>query len=84
VWRPPARSRSAAIRRATPVQILKFRRFNGLAEAARVVMPAASFSQMRGTPRKMVGCTSRRFWVTVSIDSAKLTTQPADRLNHTE
>ena len=36
-------------------------------------MPALSFSQMRGTAKKRVGCTSRRFVVTVSIDAQNLT-----------
>ena len=44
-------------------------------------MPARSFSQIRGTPNRMVGWTSRRFCGTVSIDSAKLTWVPAAALN---
>ena len=37
---------------------------------------ACSFSQIRGTAKKIVGCTSRRFSLTVSIDSAKFSFTP--------
>ena len=51
------------------------------APESRISMPASSFSQMRGTPNRIVGCTSRRLTGTVSIDSAKLTWVPAAALN---
>ncbi len=38
-------------------------------------------SQIRGTPNRMVGWTSRRFGCTVAIDSAKFTCTPAPALN---
>jgi hypothetical protein len=47
-------------------------------------MPACIFSQMRGTPRKMVGETSRRSLCTVSMDSPKCTTAPVSRGKNTE
>ena len=37
---------------------------------------ACSFSQIRGTPRKIVGATSRRSSCTVRIDSPKFTCAP--------
>ena len=46
-------------------------------------MPAAIFSQMRGTAKNSVGWTSLRFAWTVSIDSAKWTVTPAPALVHT-
>jgi hypothetical protein len=45
--------------------------------------PARIFSQIRGTPNRIVGWTSRRSWVTVAIDSPKWTVTPAPALNHT-
>ncbi len=56
-------------------------RLNQVAPESRMSMPASSFSQIRGTPKRIVGCTSRRFWGTVSIDSAKLTWVAAAALN---
>ena len=47
-----------------------------------IVTPASTFSQIRGTPNRIVGCTSRRFACTVSIDSAKCTCTPEAALNH--
>ncbi len=46
-----------------------------------MLTPAMIFSQIRGTPNRMVGWTSRRFCWTVSIDSAKLTWTPTAALN---
>ncbi len=40
------------------------------------LMPAWNFSQMRGTPKNTVGCTSLRLSGTFSIDSAKYTAAP--------
>lgn len=37
---------------------------------------ACSFSQMRGTPRKIEGATSRRSSCTVRMDSPKFTCEP--------
>ena len=37
------------------------RRLSQVAPESRVSTPASSFSQIRGTPNRMVGCTSRRF-----------------------
>ena len=51
------------------------------AEAIRIGTAARIFSQIRGTPNRIVGCTSRRFGCTVSIDSAKFTWTPAPALN---
>src|SRR5215211_7329892 len=59
------------------------RRLRGEALAARMVTPARIFSQIRGTPKRIVGCTSRKFAATVSIDSAKLTCTPPAALNQT-
>ena len=56
-------------------------RLSQVAPERRISIPASSFSQIRGTPKRMVGCTSRRFCGTVSIDSAKLTWVPAAALN---
>jgi hypothetical protein len=42
-----------------------------------ISIPAFSFSQIRGTAKNSVGCTSRRFACTVSMDSAKCTSTPA-------
>ena len=50
--------------------------FTPVASLSLAVMPAWNFSQMRGTPKKMVGCTSLRFSGTASIDSAKYTRDP--------
>ena len=47
-----------------------------VAWASLAVTPAWNFSQMRGTPKITVGCTSRRFSGTFSIDSAKYTVAP--------
>jgi hypothetical protein len=41
-----------------------------------IEMAECSFSQMRGTPRNMVGPTSRRSSCTVRIDSPKSTREP--------
>ncbi|MNV70611.1 hypothetical protein D3C71_1635890 [compost metagenome] len=41
-----------------------------------IEMDACSFSQMRGTPRKIVGATSRRSSCTVRMDSPKFTCDP--------
>ena len=41
-----------------------------------MLMDACSFSQMRGTPRNIVGATSRRSSCTVRIDSPKFTWEP--------
>ena len=46
-----------------------------------MVTPARIFSQIRGTPNRIVGWTSRRLGCTVAIDSAKLTCTPAPALN---
>ena len=54
---------------------------NRLAESILIRAVAISFSQIRGTANRIVGCTSRRFCGTVSIDSAKLTWVPAPALN---
>ena len=51
------------------------------AESIRIRTAASTFSQMRGTPKRIVGCTSRRFSCTVSIDSAKCTWIPAHAEN---
>ncbi len=59
---------------------MALRRLSRLARTSRVSTPASSFSQIRGTAKKKVGCTSRRFCGTVSIDSAKLTWMPAAAL----
>jgi hypothetical protein len=48
-----------------------------LAESIRIRTPASTFSQMRGTAKRIVGCTSRKLSWTVSIDSAKCTWMPA-------
>ena len=66
---------------ATPSQNAATLRLNHVAPDSRISMPASSFSQIRGTPNRMVGCTSRRFCGTVSMDSAKLTWVPAAALN---
>ncbi len=47
-----------------------------LASPPLISTPACRRSQMRGTAKNSVGCTSRRFWGTVSIDSAKLRVGP--------
>src|SRR5207302_4637127 len=65
-----------AIRSATRNQNRPRERLNQLAESIRIRTPARTFSQMRGTPKRMVGCTSRRFAGTVSMDSAKCTWIP--------
>ena len=83
VCMPPVATSRSAMRSATFIQRRKFQRLSGDALAARIWMLACIFSQMRGTPRKIVGWASCRFCVTVSIDSAKFTTHPAARLNHT-
>jgi len=49
---------------------------SGLASRYLIKISYCSFSQMRGTPKKKLGPISRRFCVTVSIDSAKYTTVP--------
>ena len=49
---------------------------SGLASRDLIRISYCSFSQMRGTPKKKLGPISRRFCVTVSIDSAKYTTVP--------
>jgi hypothetical protein len=49
---------------------------------ALIWIPAASFSQMRGTAKNSVGWTSLRLACTVSIDSAKCTVTPASALTH--
>jgi hypothetical protein len=41
-----------------------------------MLMAECSFSQMRGTPRNMVGATSRRSSCTVRMDSPKFTCEP--------
>ena len=56
-------------------------RLSQVAESIRIRTPASTFSQMRGTPNRMVGCTSRRLACTVSIDSAKCTWMPAQAEN---
>ena len=66
---------------ATPSQNAATLRLSQVAPDSRISMPARSFSQIRGTPNRMVGCTSRRFCGTVSMDSAKLTWVPAAALN---
>ena len=52
-------------------------RLSQVAWSIRIRTPASTFSQMRGTPNRIVGCTSRRLACTVSIDSAKCTWIPA-------
>jgi hypothetical protein len=52
------------------------------AEDIRIVTVASTFSQIRGTPNRIVGWISRRLACTVSIDSAKLTCTPLAALNH--
>src|SRR5690606_9190354 len=49
-------------------------RLAGEALATLIATEAWIFSQMRGTAKSTVGCTSARSVVTVSIDSAKWTT----------
>ena len=69
---------------ATPSQKRDTVRLSQDAPDSRVSTPASSFSQMRGTPNRIVGCTSRRLTGTVSMDSAKLTCVPAAALNQVE
>ena len=57
---------------------------NQVASLALMSATACSFSQMRGTAKKIVGCTSRRFSLTTSIDSAKFNTGPAPTIVHVE
>ncbi len=57
---------------------------NQVASLARISDMACSFSQIRGTAKKIVGCTSRRFSLTVSIDSAKFSTGPAPTIVQVE
>ena len=52
-------------------------RLSQVAWSIRICTPASTFSQIRGTPNRIVGCTSRRLACTVSIDSAKCTWMPA-------
>jgi hypothetical protein len=54
---------------------------SGDAFANRILTEARIFSQMRGTPKRMVGWISRRLACTVAMDSAKLTCTPAPALN---
>ena len=81
VCEPPFSTRRDPIRSATPSQNAATLRLSQVAPESRISIPASSFSQIRGTPKRMVGCTSRRFCGTVSIDSAKLTWVPAAALN---
>src|SRR5688572_14656881 len=60
------------------------KRLERLASLPLISTTACSFSQMRGTAKNNVGWTSRRFVVTVSIDSAKLSTTPAPTMCHVE
>ena len=48
-------------------------RLSQVAWSIRICTPASTFSQIRGTPNRIVGCTSCRLACTVSIDSAKCT-----------
>jgi hypothetical protein len=47
-------------------------------------IPAWIFSQIRGTAKNIVGWISRRFSLTVSIDSAKFSTTPCDTMCQVE
>ena len=81
---PPCATRRCPISSATPSQNRDTVRLNHEAPESRVSTPASSFSQIRGTPNRIVGCTSRRLAGTVSMDSAKLTCVPAAALNQVE
>ena len=72
------------IRCARPSPNVSTRFLNQVASLALINEIAWSFSQIRGTAKKIVGCTSRRFSLTVSIDSAKLSTGPAPTIVHVE
>ena len=58
--RPPRATNRAPIRSATASHSRAFARLTGDAPASLIVMPARIFSQIRGTPKRIVGCTSRR------------------------
>ena len=73
VWLPPVLASCSPIWSAIRSQKRACARLSLAAPFSLVSTPASSFSQMRGTPNRMVGCTSRRFCGTVSIDSAKFT-----------
>nr|BFE81208.1 hypothetical protein GCM10020093_038090 [Planobispora longispora] len=80
---PPVRTSSSPIRSAARSQNRVIARLSGEADSSRISTPASTFSQMRGTPNRIVGCTSRRLAWTVSMDSAKFTCTPAAALNQT-
>jgi hypothetical protein len=64
------------MRRHTPrVQSISVR-LPPVASASLAAMPACIFSQIRGTPKNVVGRTSRRLSASLSIDSAKYTVAP--------
>ncbi len=71
------------MRSATRSQNRVSARLTGEADSSLMSTWASTFSQMRGTPNRIVGCTSRRLAWTVSMDSAKFTCTPAAALNQT-
>jgi hypothetical protein len=76
VWTPPLAIRSLPTNFAICRPIANHSRLKSVASLPRMRMPAWIFSQMRGTAKKSVGWISRRFSCTVSMDSAKLSTDP--------
>ena len=84
VCRPPLATFSRPITEASFSPNRSHSRLNGEASAPLIITLAWSFSQMRGTAKKSVGWTSRRFAVTVSIDSAKLRQSPQETMCHVE
>ena len=82
--RPPVSTSRSPIPSATPSQNPATWRLSQEAPDNRISTPASSISQIRGTPNRIVGCTSARFCWTVSIDSAKLSDGPLAAIVHVE
>ncbi len=83
---PMARPSSRAATRRSPASTAQSKAVRPIHPASdrMIVMRLYTFSQMRGTPVKLFGLTSRRLSKTVSGLSAKFTRHPANMGNSTE